>query len=214
MAETSNAGFIDWEQVSPESSSSASSINGREGQVAASTTPLPPPPPVFIDDFANIFPPSCHEGLLVQIEPDPSSPPPSRPFWADVLQPHPSSDSRVQVRANFVRRLKSGIGVLYTNLLIFRKNMFPCCFSRKAVLSYSAGVAMGLFGVLLYLRRRRRPIGNDSLLLLIREKDEKISQLLRQVAQMNEKISQLLHHIAQMNETLSAQQRIPVIRSS
>ncbi|XP_068657596.1 uncharacterized protein [Aristolochia californica] len=214
MTEISNSCFIDWEEVPPESSSSSSSIGGREGPVVAPTT-QPLPPPVRFDDFSNIFPPSSHEGLHVQIEPEPSSPPPSRPFWADVVQSQPLSVSRVQLRADFARRLRSGLGVLYSKLLLLRRSVYPCRFSRRAVSSYSAGVAVGIFGVLLlYLRRRRRASGSDSLLLLIREKDE-ISQLLRQVAQMNEKISQLLHHIAQMNEVLiSAHHRIPVIRSS
>ncbi|XP_062084046.1 uncharacterized protein LOC133790429 [Humulus lupulus] len=124
----------------------------------------------------------------------------------------PESDSRLAAVKEFKKQLRLRFGILKTDVLGVAAKV--CNYRLVAVWRFWSivSVAGAITAVLLsfiyaklwrprwrprVLPRRRRE-NNEPLLLLLKEKDEKISQLLVQ--------------IAQMNEALSARRRVPVIR--
>ncbi|KAM6596620.1 hypothetical protein CsatA_007144 [Cannabis sativa] len=123
-----------------------------------------------------------------------------------------SSDSRLAAVKEFKKQLRLRLGILKTDVLGAATKI--CNYRLVAVWRFwsivsVAGAITAVLLSLLYAKmsrprwrptilRRRRGENNEPLLLLLKEKDEKISQLLVQ--------------IAHMNEALSARRRVPVIR--
>ncbi|KMT06998.1 hypothetical protein BVRB_6g153300 [Beta vulgaris subsp. vulgaris] len=141
----------------------------------------------FYDDSSSIFPPSEHEDLPL-LE-DCSSPrivspsrSPSSPACSEI-----KSDSRLSIMMNDIRNRMYTVG----------KRMFQvfiCSSSNRKYFSIipATMLALALFASLRILQWR------NHLVLLIRERDQRISQL--------------LHQIAHMNEILSARRKVPVMR--
>ncbi|KAF8390172.1 hypothetical protein HHK36_024694 [Tetracentron sinense] len=193
-------GLKDWEEI--QSSSSA------QAQAEAQTHSRPWETVVrrnSLYDYSSVFPPSDHEGLpissqddLPQEEPEPESEPSS---------PSPSADSRLQVVGDIAKWFSFGFQVLCSKFIHISSSVRSYSASRgKVWISapttgvVAAAMLLSMFYMMLrQSRRRSRQEKNDRLILLIKEKDEKINQL--------------LHQISQMNEVLSARCRVPVLRS-
>ncbi|XP_059648811.1 uncharacterized protein LOC132294827 [Cornus florida] len=164
---------------------------------------------VITDDYlhhhSSVFPPSDHEGLPITPQHSPSSSLPS-------LSSSCSSSSSVSgeghglipvsVTGEIGRRLKLQLGLLSSGIhrIVYAIRSYGVF--RGGFLTVT-GVAAAMVVSLLYVkvqRWRRRVLqeNQDRLVLLVKEKDEKISQLLLQIAQMTEK--------------LSTRSRVPVLR--
>uniref|UniRef100_A0A5B7BNB7 Transmembrane protein n=1 Tax=Davidia involucrata TaxID=16924 RepID=A0A5B7BNB7_DAVIN len=158
---------------------------------------------VMRDNYLNdssTFPPSNHEGL------------PITPQDNQSLHSSPSSASdegddgnAVSVAGEIGRRLRLHLRLLSSGVyrIAFTVRNYAVCrggfWSFVSVTGVLAALLMSLVYVNLQRWRRRVQQENKDLpILLIREKDEKIKQLLLQ--------------IAQMNELLSARRRVPVLR--
>ncbi|EEF39979.1 uncharacterized protein LOC8281855 [Ricinus communis] len=150
----------------------------------------------------SIFPPINHEGL--QVPPQPPPPPPD-------TQTDPSEPSSTTVCNNGEegekgllsdstgKRLKLRVEILKSWVVAIANRGDV----RSGFWSFGSISAVVAAAVLIYTRVQRwrqwiREKRANSLLLLIKEKDQKISQLLLQ--------------IANMNKTLSTRRKVPVIR--
>ncbi|OAY80424.1 hypothetical protein ACMD2_17939 [Ananas comosus] len=161
------------------------------------------------DDCA-IFPPSLHEGLHLRAE--------SNQALVPLLQQEPSHSGRVEEeeleeeeeeereeeeeeRGPLVRRgfsdsarqiWDSGIEVIQSKISLCGGVVSGVCATGAGVWSVAA---MSVFaGVLMYMRRRDRR-ERDLLLLLVQEKDKRITQLLHQIALMNA-VNPAIHQVS------------------
>ncbi|KAK3027386.1 hypothetical protein RJ639_040184 [Escallonia herrerae] len=181
----------DWEQIQPPYSTTtsqraAAATNGGGNLVTTHEN-------LFND--CSIFPPSNHEGLPIspqdnqqqQAQPPPQPPPPP-----------------VGVGNEELRRWRERLAVLGSGII--RVAYTVRCYMMCKVGFWCIAPATTIVVALVWLcvrprprwRRRVQAEDKDRLMLLIREKDQKINQLSLQ--------------IAQMNEILSTRRRIPVIR--
>ncbi|KMT10761.1 hypothetical protein BVRB_5g114190 isoform A [Beta vulgaris subsp. vulgaris] len=160
------------------------------------------------DHHLSIFPPINHEGLPPPPPPPslPLLPPPHAPLSfsnsdSDSLSPSPP---KRRVYNHFINWFHFAIRLYNSKLLSFitllrSRRIFSFILPLASTASF-----FGLFWI--WVRRRRRLRSNDGkesverLKVLIKEKDEKIIQLLEQ--------------IAVMNKALLARYRIPVLRAS
>lgn len=187
--------ILDWEQVTSSPSPSPPSSSSP----FFSSNKYPPP---FHDDSSIVFPPSRHEGLHMhdqELHPKPNvgDPPiPPCPF-------HLQFPGREAARC---RPLLLGFQVFCSRLLVWVN--YLSFLSRRVIRSVSASgaaaSAAGIVGLLFLLGLRRRwraaVTKRDSARLLIREMDQKINQL--------------LHQVAQMNELLTAQHKVRVLKTA
>ncbi|POO03477.1 hypothetical protein TorRG33x02_006820 [Trema orientale] len=204
--------LTEWEQIDspfpltrhPPSQQSMSPSAVNDNQVPP-TIPLEPNSPSSSSSSSSSSPTPPSSSSSTNLRPEeearrplPLPPPPRR------------SDSRLVLVIEIAKQLRLRFGILSREVLGAACKV--CDYKLVAGKFWSiasvAGVVAAVLLSLLYARLRRRPRwrpralrrrdDNGRLLLLLREKDEKISQLLFQ--------------IAEMNEALSARRRVPVIR--
>lgn len=156
---------------------------------------------VIKDDFykdRSVFPPGDHEGLRISSQDTPQP---------DSLSPSLSPRSQLLHVQGFGGRLRSRFGVLSSGIVKIASSVR--CYAVgaggfRAFGSAAGGAAAALLLLLsllyLWVRRwhRLREEEKNRLVLLLKEKDQKISQLLLQ--------------IAKMSEMFSAHRRVPVVR--
>ncbi|PIN05274.1 hypothetical protein CDL12_22193 [Handroanthus impetiginosus] len=175
---------VDWEQIqSPFSAITAQMIDENDNQI------------VVKDDFFSesaVFPPGNHEDL-----------PTGNP-----QENHEERQERDSNHLSIRRWKRLNLGVLRIGIFDFVRKFRKYVTLKVGVWS-CAWTAVGVATVVLVSLLHRRVLiwwqrrvqlesSKESLMVLIREKDKKISQLLLQ--------------IAQMNENLIARRRVPVIR--
>ncbi|KNA04822.1 hypothetical protein SOVF_196160 [Spinacia oleracea] len=144
----------------------------------------------YYDDNSSIFPPSEHEDLPLVGEQDSDSlqsPLPSAGSNTGALEEEKMKpDSRLSIMMNEI-----GTRMFTFGTRLFQ--VFLCSNSTRCFSIFPAAALMvALFAIVKILQWRNR------FLLLVREKDQRISQL--------------LHQIAHMNEILSARRKVPVLR--
>ncbi|KAJ0037247.1 hypothetical protein Pint_23578 [Pistacia integerrima] len=157
----------------------------------------------YLQDSLSFFPPNQHEGLPVppQVEEEPNSPSGSSPSStvsssSAELRPRNVNDIwrvlslRSTVLCSGIVRIAAKVRYRAVNLVGFR--------SFLSVTGVIAAVLLSLLYARMRRWRSRVQEENNRLILLVKEKDQKIGQLLIQVAQMN--------------ELLSARVKVPVIR--
>ncbi|RWR81372.1 hypothetical protein CKAN_01005300 [Cinnamomum micranthum f. kanehirae] len=174
-------------------------------QVPKPPPSTPPPPPTY-DADCSIFPPRSHEGLNVQeFQLQPSKPTLPNGDVAD-RRPLPLSVSRLQVAGKSAKqRLLLGFQALYSKLLLLLRVDSLNFSSRRVVWSFpvAAAATSGVAGVLFLMWLKRRRVAPA-------EKDETVLLLIRE---NQKKIDQLLHEITQLKELMSLQHKVPVLRS-
>lgn len=146
----------------------------------------------YYNDGSSIFPPSEHEDLPFLEEDcdssrNMSSPRSSSPYArSDIGAPTEEQHSRLSITMNEIG----------TRLYTFGRRVFHVFIyssSRRCSSIFPAtALVVALFACIKILQWRNR------LLFIIRERDQRISQL--------------LHQIAHMNEILSARRKVPVLR--
>ncbi|XP_058070134.1 uncharacterized protein LOC131219146 isoform X2 [Magnolia sinica] len=154
-------------------------------------------------DDCSIFPPSSHEGLPISNTLDVGGAPPAAEPPPSVVIDRGRDIGELPVQPTsrpstftLLRFSKHQFHLIRSKLLLILRPLTPC-----PVWSF-APAAITLLGALIY-RCRRRALSMDkesSMLLLIRDKDEKISQL--------------MHQITEMNKVVSARRSVPVLRSA
>ncbi|GAB2270022.1 hypothetical protein Dimus_004937 [Dionaea muscipula] len=213
MAEEDDSlnGFNDWEHLqssSPSSSSSSSSSRHLLHHTQSS------------DDDLSVFPPFNHEGLpllfppppLHHPTPNPPRPPPPlnprinaappRPSSSSTNPPLPTSTSRLGQWFLFALRLFNSKAILIFNSL----RSFGAFSSRSPLGGMVTPVAIMLV-LLLWVRRRRWRRK------LLRINEDRIEHLRNLIKEKDEKIVQLLDQIAQLNKVLLARYKVPVVRT-
>ncbi|KDP41245.1 hypothetical protein JCGZ_15652 [Jatropha curcas] len=169
-------------------------------------------PEIILQDDLSVFPPSYHEGLQIS-PPQPPPLPPSPPDSQPPIQPSsvvvcsaegeevfsPSPDSKAKVGNEIGKCLRWRFEILRSGIVWIASR------ARGGSGFWSLASVSAVFAtaVLLYLKLQKwrqwvREESENRLIHLIKEKDQKISQLLLQ--------------IAQMNEMLSARRKVPVVR--
>ncbi|WCJ22187.1 hypothetical protein M5689_004285 [Euphorbia peplus] len=146
-----------------------------------------------------VFPPSSHEGLQI---PPPPPPPPSSSESQTSTQPSSPvgpSDSSPRLGNEIVKRLRLRLERFRCGIVWIANRGI----GRGALLSVASVSLVVAATVLMYARLQRwrqrvREHSESRLILVIKEKDQKINQL--------------FHHIAQMNEMLSARRKVAVVR--
>ncbi|CAL5396445.1 unnamed protein product [Camellia sinensis] len=206
-------GLSEWEQIqspwhptSPTTTTTSSAASGSPttthsigfdgGSVAVITDNN------YLHNSCSIFPPTDHEGL--PISPQHNHQPPPQASSSPPLEGGDEVAAVAPVRAagGSGWRLRSHLGLLSSGIVrvAFAVRDYAVC--RRGFWSFLcvAGVlgVSFLYGKVWRWRRRFRRENEERLMLLVREKDEKISQLWLQ--------------IAQMNEVLSARRRVLVVR--
>lgn len=190
---TGLAGGDGWEPVPPPAPPAAAEENSRGWEVVAvGAAPY---------DDCSVFPPCNHEGLHLRPDPDldptlirlhdhhgeavgglgeSSSPPPPRGEEEEMpVMRRGMSDSARRV-------IGLGLEVFHSKISLWRGGGLECGIGGVA---WSVAALAGFVGALMYLKRRHRR-ENELLLLLLQEKDQRISQLLDQIALLNEIIAQ------------------------
>ncbi|KAF5443377.1 hypothetical protein F2P56_035936 [Juglans regia] len=171
----------------------------------------------FNKDRSFVFPPSHHEGLQLQVTQQDLQAPEDTSSEPRSLSSSSSSGSEgeeeenrrlssLQVATNEIRRRwRVRFEILRTGVFHLASRVRSCAVCSGGFWSIASvtGVLAAVLLSFLYVRvqRRRRGVHQQSklrLFSLIREKDEKIGQLLL--------------HIAQMDEVLLARRRVPVLR--
>ncbi|PON54172.1 hypothetical protein PanWU01x14_197210 [Parasponia andersonii] len=195
--------LTEWEQIdSPfpltrhppsQQSMSPSAIN--DNQIPP-TIPLEPNSPSSSSSSSSPTPPPSSSSTTLRPEEE-----------ARRSLPPPRSDSRLVLVKEIANQLRLRFGILSREVLgaAYKVCNYKLIAGKFWSIASVAGVVAAVLLSLLYARLRRwrpralrRGDDNGRLLLLLRERDEKISQLLFQ--------------IAEMNEALSARRRVPVIR--
>ncbi|XP_021747317.1 uncharacterized protein LOC110713150 [Chenopodium quinoa] len=173
----------------------------------SSDQPSSPPPQgqllgyemVIRDNFYgdnSIFPPSEHEDLplLGEASGSPRNTSPRRQSSLSSACTDIGSPKEQQTKSD--TRLSIMMNVMGTRMYTFGRKVFQvflCSSSRRCFSIFPAtAIVVALLACVKILQWRNR------LLVLIREKDQRISQL--------------LHQIAHMNEILSARRKVPVLR--
>lgn len=140
-----------------------------------------------LDDFA-IFPPRLHEGLGLDGEPEEVPQSPGVVKEAEEVYDDEEEEclwgwgqrwERCRLAAN--RAWAAGVGAVQDRVLVH--GACGCPAVRPAV--WSAAAAAAVVGALLYARRRDRR-ERELLVLLSKEKDKRIAQLLHQIALMSD----------------------------
>ncbi|KAG6651106.1 hypothetical protein I3843_06G082900 [Carya illinoinensis] len=172
----------------------------------------------FNKDRSFVFPPSHHEGLQLQVtQQDLQAPAVTSSEPRSLSSSSSSSGSEVEeeeyrrlpplrVATNEIgRRWGVRFEILRTGIFHLASRVRSCAVCSGGFWSIASvtGVVAAVLLSFLYVRvqRRRQGVHQESrlsLFSLIREKDEKIGQLLL--------------HIAQMDEVLLARRRVPVLR--
>ncbi|KAA8532927.1 hypothetical protein F0562_032956 [Nyssa sinensis] len=167
----------------------------------------------YLNQDCSIFPPNDHEGLPVTSQDNQSVRASSSASLSSYYSSSPSSsaDEDDDVRPGSVageigRRLRLHLRLLSSGIYQVAYTVRNYAVCRGGFWSFVSvtGVLAALLMSLVYVkvqRWRRRVLQQekkDHPMLLIKEKDEKIKQLLLQ--------------IAQMNELLSSRRRVPVVR--
>ncbi|KAK9276018.1 hypothetical protein L1049_005549 [Liquidambar formosana] len=193
-------GFNEWEQIqspSPQIPPSAAQPRGWDMVVIRDN---------YLHEDCSVFPPSHHEGL--QYTPPDVQPHEETNLSSSSLLSEERSQSEEQSRVTgqIGRRLRLRFELLSSRIFRMASTVRSCVAFGGGFRSLPsvAGVLAALLLSVLYVRvqrwrrRRLREENKNSLILLIKEKDEKISRLLLQ--------------IAQMNDLLSTRHRVPVLR--
>ncbi|MED6182339.1 hypothetical protein PIB30_027581 [Stylosanthes scabra] len=145
----------------------------------------------------SVFPPINHENLPQSPPSSPSSSssssstfsPPDSDTWR--LDSSCPIDSQLGKRTDFLRLLFVGVDILRSKLLALTSSFRAAASTRGAFWSIwmpAATVLMSLWIIMRRKSRRRRRSFRDSenrFLDIIHEKDERIAQLLDQIAEMN-----------------------------
>lgn len=193
----------EWEQIeTPFILTTSTSIIAPQSRKGYKPTPIRHD---YSHDCSSIFPPRDHEDLPISAEENPKQPS-GRP-----ASPSPQTDEASP--SSLQRRGTPKVADKILQILRMRYEHIcskVCAFASAVYREggfWSIVSAAGLAGALLTCwlivkvqrwRRRIQKDNKDQLMMLIREKDEKINRLLRQ--------------IAQMNEMLSARRRVPVVQ--
>nr|XP_010911026.1 uncharacterized protein LOC105037020 [Elaeis guineensis] len=183
-----------WEPVPPPARPPAAEENGRGWEVvavgAASSAAY---------DDCSVFPPSLHEGLHLLPDPDlnptvvlpqhhgeavgglgeSSSPPPRREENGEGEE---MPEMRRWMSDSARRLIGSGLEAIHSKICLWRGGGLDCAIGGGV---WSVAALAGFVVALMYLRRRYRR-EKELLLLLVQEKDQRISHLLHQIALMNE----------------------------
>ncbi|CAL5061840.1 unnamed protein product [Urochloa decumbens] len=171
-------------------------------EVVTSTAPLIAHVDGGIDDCA-IFPPRLHEGLGLDGEPEEA---PAAAKEAEEEEEEEGLKNEEEEDGEWAWRWErcrlaarrawaAGVGAVQDRVLVHGE--CGCSAVRPAV--WSAAAAVAVVGALLYARRRDRR-ERDLLVLLSKEKDKRIAQL--------------LHQIALMSDIRSGNEAIKIIRNS
>lgn len=192
-------GFNDWESLHS---------NHYYSSPSSSSSPNLSPPQItpHHHDLA-IFPPVNHEGLPIP-PPPPPPPPPYAPLSLSNSDPDSGSSSPPPLRnhSHFVKWFDFALHLWNSKLLSaithLRSRGF---FSSLRPMTATASFLVFLWFWVYRLRRwrRKRWCGGE----------ESVEQLKRVIKEKDEKIIQLLEQIAQMNRVLLARYKIPVLRS-
>ncbi|KAK6931281.1 hypothetical protein RJ641_003074 [Dillenia turbinata] len=160
---------------------------------------------IIRDDFFNgedcsVFPPENHEGLSVP------------PRSEDTLSPSSSTDEEVSEERDWSPKSKErSLGVRLSEASRSLR-ISPIAFNVKSLVGVttSFGVIAAVATSLMYLNARmkrwRRKVVEENL--------GKVKRLLLLLQERDEKISSLLLQIAKLNEILAARRRVPVFRSA
>ncbi|CAN6219459.1 unnamed protein product [Urochloa humidicola] len=171
-------------------------------EVVTSTAPLIAHVDGGIDDYA-IFPPRLHEGLGLDGEPEEA---PAAVKEAEEEEKEEGLKNEEEEDGEWAWRWErcrlaarrawaAGVGAVQDRVLVHGE--CGCSAVRPAV--WSAAAAVAVVGALLYARRRDRR-ERDLLVLLSKDKDKRIAQL--------------LHQIALMSDIRSGNEAIKIIRNS
>ncbi|WOL17659.1 hypothetical protein Cni_G26452 [Canna indica] len=146
-------------------------------------------------DECSIFPPSLHEGLHLRPDPLPITTPYFLSQEQDRVVEEPSScptsvelDGEMKpmpwgsLSDSAKRLIRSGLEVIHAKFALCRGERRGGNFAGRGVWSLAA--VAGAVSALIYMRRRRRR-EKELLLLLLQEKDQRIRELLNQIALMN-----------------------------
>ncbi|XP_072978857.1 uncharacterized protein [Typha angustifolia] len=201
-AGTSSVAGDGWEAVAPPATPPVWEESGRGWEVVADVSAGVGGGGSF-DDCA-IFPPSLHEGLHLHPDPNQDLTPrslqeadgePYSPRWSEVVEEE--KEAVVERTFRLQRRLSdSARRILDSGMEVIQSKM-PFCGGAGGVIAggiWSLSVLAGL-GIMMYMRRRDRR-ERDLLLLLLQEKDQRISQLLHQIALINEIKTMLPHQVS------------------
>ncbi|GAB4840060.1 hypothetical protein Ancab_020769 [Ancistrocladus abbreviatus] len=164
------------------------------------------------EDDCSMFPPSVHESLETASEEDPSqessAAPPAALLGSENEADPPRSrwlEWRLQVVGEIGRQMKLWVCNFSKRIIWVVSNCWPFMVYRVKFCSAALTASLVAAAVVSLLRARmlqRHRVAwekkIDELHLLITEKDQRINQLVIQ--------------IAQMNEMLSARRRVPVVR--
>ncbi|KAJ1291716.1 hypothetical protein BS78_02G337200 [Paspalum vaginatum] len=144
-----------------------------------------------LDDCA-IFPPRLHEGLVLDGEPEevPQSPAVAKEAEEEYEDNGEKEDEEdpwgwgwERCRLAARRAWAAGVGAVQDRVLVHGASACGCPAVKPTV--WSAAAAAAVVGALLYARRRDRR-ERDLLVLLSKEKDKRIAQLLHQIASMSD----------------------------
>ncbi|KAA0038912.1 hypothetical protein IC582_021245 [Cucumis melo] len=191
-------------------------MDGSEGEEA----PNPNPDENFLvirDDYfvhheSPVFPPILHEDLPVLTVENhiPSSDESESSESSDSSDSSTPESSDMRLRAVVVEAIMRGCEVVKAKVVSGIVGFG--CYGVRLRSIFGATAMAGLLIVLLFLLKMKmkvwlpwRPRG----LAVRRDKEEPLVLLLKH---KDEKINQLLLQIAQMNETLSARRKVPVVR--
>ncbi|KAL5759446.1 hypothetical protein ACOSQ2_018284 [Xanthoceras sorbifolium] len=158
----------------------------------------------YLQDSLSLFPPSHHQDLQVSSHDEQPNSPSSPPSLSSSSS---SSDvSSSDLRARVGRQLSLRFKILGSGIVRVAAKVRYCAVCVGGFWSFAAmtGLVATVLLSLLYARLRRwrarvlQEENNNRLIFLIKEKDQKINQLLLQVSQMN--------------QLLSGRRKVPVIR--
>ncbi|KAF5740912.1 hypothetical protein HS088_TW11G00992 [Tripterygium wilfordii] len=154
----------------------------------------------YIKDNLNVFPPNNHEGLQ-------TSPPDDHQHSSSISSL--SSSPVVEERSDNDnwRRLRSRFEILKSGIVRLADRVGCCVIAGKCYWSFGGSVAGGV--VLLWLLYRRVWRWR---VRICDDRKNQVCQLLLLVKERDKKINELLLQIAHMNELLSARRNVPVIR--
>ncbi|XAR55896.1 hypothetical protein NMG60_11036129 [Bertholletia excelsa] len=188
-----NDGLTEWEQIqSPWDRSSSATVAGSATTAPAAGWDDGSAVVVrddYIPNYCSVFPPSKHEGL-------PPLPAPSQGNHIDQHPQEPLPSSSSPPPSPDVES-EHGDEVAPTRDAVGSWWRVRGCFG-SVVWVTGALVASFVYVKIQWWRRRFRQANEDRLMVVIRERDQKIKKLLQQ--------------IAQMNEQLSARRRVSVVR--
>ncbi|KAK1552950.1 hypothetical protein Q3G72_026250 [Acer saccharum] len=183
FADQEELNLNEWEQIQSPSPSPSLNI-------------IPATPPRELDMVA-IRDSYLQDSLSLQVSSQPNSPPSSSPSSSSSSSDVSSSNLRDRVAVNEVgRQLSLRLKILRSGIVrIAAKIRYCAAVYVGGFWSFAAmtGLVATVLLSLLYTRLRRKvrqvENNNNGLIFLIKEKDQKINQLLLQVSQMNELLS-------------------------